>query len=72
MIATAAPSHLLSVSDLDAEQFAALLDLAGQMKRHPLAWRSVLDGSSPAPRLVFRMASEAGAIGGHGAAVTGA
>ena len=48
MIATAAPSHLLSVSDLDAEQFAALLDLAGQMKRHPLAWRSVLDGRSVA------------------------
>ena len=41
-------SHLLSVADLDAEQFATLLDLAGQMKRHPLAWRSVLDGGSVA------------------------
>jgi propanol-preferring alcohol dehydrogenase len=36
------------------------------------AIEQVLDGSSPAPRLVFRMASEAGAIGGHAAAVTGA
>ena len=43
-----ATSHLLSVADLDAAQFAALLDLAGQMKRHPLAWRSVLDGRSVA------------------------
>jgi hypothetical protein len=43
-----ATSHLLTVADLDAEQFAALLDLAGQMKRHPLAWRGVLDGRSVA------------------------
>jgi len=37
-------SDLLSVADLDAEEFAALLDLAAQMKRHPLAWRDSLDG----------------------------
>ena len=43
-----ATSHLLTVADLDAEQFAALLDLAGQMKRYPLAWRGVLDGRSVA------------------------
>ena len=43
-----ATSQLLTVADLDAEQFAALLDLAGQMKRHPLAWRGVLDGRSVA------------------------
>jgi ornithine carbamoyltransferase len=43
-----ATSHLLTVADLDAEQLIALLDLAGQMKRHPLAWRGVLDGRSVA------------------------
>src|SRR3954453_21050387 len=41
-------SDLLSIADLDAEQFATLLDLAGQMKRHPLAWRGALDGRSVA------------------------
>lgn len=39
---------LLRVADLDPDQFAALLALAAKMKRHPLAWRSVLDGRSVA------------------------
>ena len=39
---------MLRVADLDAEQFAALLDLAAAMKRHPLAWRDALDGRSVA------------------------
>ena len=40
--------HLLAVSDLDAEQFEALLDLAAVMKRHPLAWHTALEGRSVA------------------------
>jgi ornithine carbamoyltransferase len=39
---------LLAVSDLDARQFDALLDLAAAMKRHPLAWRAALQGRSVA------------------------
>jgi ornithine carbamoyltransferase len=39
---------LLRVADLNRYQFAALLDLAARMKRHPLAWRGVLDGRSVA------------------------
>ena len=36
------------------------------------AIEQVLDGSAPAPRLVFRMGSNAGALDGHAAAVAGA
>ena len=36
------------------------------------AIEQVLDGSAPAPRLVFRMAANAGAANGRMAAVTGA
>jgi ornithine carbamoyltransferase len=36
--------HLRQVSDLTADRFAALLDLAAVMKRHPLAWRDTLEG----------------------------
>lgn len=39
-----APAHLLGLDALPADRFAALLDLAAVMKRHPLAWRSALDG----------------------------
>jgi ornithine carbamoyltransferase len=39
---------LLRVADLNPYQLSALLDLAGKMKRHPLAWREVLDGRSVA------------------------
>jgi ornithine carbamoyltransferase len=42
-----APS-LLRVSDLDAAQFDALLDLAAAMKRHPFAWHGALAGRSVA------------------------
>jgi ornithine carbamoyltransferase len=41
-------SHLLQVTDLPAQRFAAALDLAEVMKRHPLAWRSTLDGCAVA------------------------
>lgn len=40
--------NLLAVSDLDARQFDALLDLATTMKRHPLAWHTALAGRSVA------------------------
>jgi ornithine carbamoyltransferase len=40
--------HLLAVSDLNTEQFDALLDLAAVMKRHPLAWHTALEGRSVA------------------------
>ena len=43
-----AAHHVLQVADLDREQFAALLDLAAAMKRHPLAWRDALKGRSVA------------------------
>ena len=43
-IAPPAPDHLLGLDGLPAEGFGALLDLAAVMKRHPLAWRSALDG----------------------------
>jgi len=39
---------VLRVADLDSRQFAALLDLAAAMKRHPQAWRSALEGRSVA------------------------
>jgi ornithine carbamoyltransferase len=39
-----APEHLLGLDALSAAQFGALLDLAAIMKRHPLAWRSTLEG----------------------------
>jgi ornithine carbamoyltransferase len=35
---------MLRVSDLPADRFGALLDLAAVMKRHPLAWRTALEG----------------------------
>jgi ornithine carbamoyltransferase len=41
-------SHVLRVSDLDHDRFAALLDLADAMKRHPHAWRDALRGRSVA------------------------
>jgi ornithine carbamoyltransferase len=40
----AAPVHLLGLEGLAADGFSALLELAAVMKRHPLAWRSALDG----------------------------
>jgi ornithine carbamoyltransferase len=40
----AAPRHLLGLGELPAEGFGALLAMASVMKRHPLAWRSTLDG----------------------------
>jgi ornithine carbamoyltransferase len=42
--AGAAPSHLLGLGALPPDGFTALLDLAAVMKRHPLAWRSALEG----------------------------
>lgn len=39
---------LLRISDLSPAQFASLLDLAGKMQRHPLAWRETLEGQSVA------------------------
>jgi ornithine carbamoyltransferase len=50
MTATPVPAirDLLQVADLNADQFAALLNLAEKMKRHPLAWRGALDGHSVA------------------------
>jgi ornithine carbamoyltransferase len=42
--AAAAPRHLLGLGGLSATDFDALLDLAAVMKRHPLAWRSTLEG----------------------------
>ena len=41
-------THFLRVCDLPAERFAALLDLAAVMKRHPLAWRTTLEGRAVA------------------------
>lgn len=41
-------THVLTVGDLDAHQFDALLHLAGAMKRHPLAWRGALEGRAVA------------------------
>jgi ornithine carbamoyltransferase len=38
------PRSLLGIDDLSAGEFDALLDLAAVMKRHPLAWRSALEG----------------------------
>ena len=50
MTALSAPTvpNVLRVADLDSRQFAALLDLAAAMKRHPQAWRSALEGLSVA------------------------
>ena len=50
--------NLLRVSDLDAQQFDALLDLAATMKRHPLAWRGALEGRAVACFFAFRAPSE--------------
>jgi ornithine carbamoyltransferase len=47
-LSTPVTRNLLRVSDLDAAQFDALLDLAAAMKRHPLAWRDALHGRSVA------------------------
>jgi ornithine carbamoyltransferase len=46
LLAPASPTrrHLLEISDLDASEFDALLDLAATMKHHPLAWRHTLEG----------------------------
>lgn len=35
---------MLEIADLAAHEFAALLDLASTMKRHPTAWRHSLEG----------------------------
>jgi ornithine carbamoyltransferase len=43
-VATTTPRHFLGVGDLSADRFTALLDLAAVMKRHPLAWRTALEG----------------------------
>src|SRR3954447_18113319 len=40
--------HLRRLSDLSPREFAALLDLAAVMKRHPLAWRTALEGQTVA------------------------
>jgi ornithine carbamoyltransferase len=45
-LSTPVVPNVLRVADLDACQFAALLDLAAAMKRHPLAWRDALKGRS--------------------------
>jgi ornithine carbamoyltransferase len=42
------PRQLIGVEDLTAGDFAALLDMAAIMRRHPLAWRSALEGRSVA------------------------
>jgi ornithine carbamoyltransferase len=42
------PQRLLGIDDLSADDFDALLDLAAVMKRHPLAWRSALEGRAVA------------------------
>jgi ornithine carbamoyltransferase len=47
MIATT-PRHLLGLDALTAGDFAALLDLAAIMRRHPLAWRGALEGRAVA------------------------
>jgi ornithine carbamoyltransferase len=47
-IAPPATGHLLGVGDLSAQDFAALLDLASVMKRHPLAWRDALEARAVA------------------------
>ena len=47
-IALTTPQRLLGIDDLAAGDFAALLDLAAVMKRHPLAWRSALEGRAVA------------------------
>jgi ornithine carbamoyltransferase len=47
-LTTPAVAHVLRVADLSARQFAALLDLAGAMKRHPLAWHNALEGRAVA------------------------
>jgi ornithine carbamoyltransferase len=39
-----APRHLLGLDGLSEADFGALLDLAAVMKRHPLAWRTTLEG----------------------------
>ena len=46
MTATAltAPRQLLGIDDLSAGDLDALLELAALMKRHPLDWRSALEG----------------------------
>jgi len=43
-----APRHLLGLDGLSAADFAALLDLAAVMRRHPLAWRETLEGRAVA------------------------
>ena len=40
--------RLLGIDDLSVSDFDALLDLAAVMKRHPLAWRSALEGRAVA------------------------
>jgi ornithine carbamoyltransferase len=48
-VMTIAASHdVLEVDDLSQDRFAALLDLAAIMKRHPTAWRDALEGRSVA------------------------
>jgi ornithine carbamoyltransferase len=42
--APSAPRHLLGLDGLPAGGLAALLEMAAVMKRHPLAWRSTLEG----------------------------
>src|SRR3954447_10312849 len=47
-LTTPVVSSVLRVADLSPHQFDALLDLAAAMKRHPLAWRTALEGRSVA------------------------
>jgi ornithine carbamoyltransferase len=42
------PRRLLGLDDLATHDFDALLDLAEIMRRHPLAWRSALEGQAVA------------------------
>jgi ornithine carbamoyltransferase len=42
------PRQLLGVDDLTAADLDALLDMAALMRRHPLAWRSALEGRAVA------------------------
>ncbi len=40
--------HVLRLGDLRRDELSAVLDLAAAMKRHPLAWRSTLEGRTVA------------------------
>jgi ornithine carbamoyltransferase len=45
---SASPACVLELSDLDARELEALLDLGATMQHHPLAWRHRLEGRTVA------------------------